>query len=168
MALEQQRLQRVSSNADDDGRSIRHCCPCQSLEILTDNSMTHAVLERCKKAARRVSCTETHSPWEWAGGEPSWPPAWPEQLGPDGRKSGCPQLTQAGVGLSRNATAHEGPAGHPAPVTLVRLRTRRAPRAPLARPGPGGARSRPPGGGQQRIQVMINWLIGADQAANRS
>ena len=32
-----------------------------------------------------ASWTETHSPWEWAGGHPSWPPAWPEQVGPDGR-----------------------------------------------------------------------------------
>lgn len=73
-------------------------------------------------------------------GEPSWPPAWPEQLGPDGRKGGCPQLPQAGAGLGRNAMAHERPAGHPTPVTWVRPRARGA---PPAWPGPGGARSRP-------------------------
>lgn len=39
-------------------------------------------------------------------GEPSWPPAWPEQLGLDGRKGGYLQLPQAGVGQE-----HHGPQG---------------------------------------------------------
>lgn len=63
-------------------------------------------------------------------GEPSWPPAWPEQLGLDGRKGGYLQLPQAGVGLGRNTMAYEGPAGHPAPVTSVQLPARRAPPGP--------------------------------------
>lgn len=75
------------------------------------------------------------------GGAPSWPPAWPEQLGPDGRKGGCPQLPQAGAGLGRNATAHEGLLGTPPPSPGCGRG--RACGAPPAWPGPGGARSRP-------------------------
>ena len=33
----------------DDKRSIRHCCPCQPLDTLTNNTGTYALLERCKK-----------------------------------------------------------------------------------------------------------------------
>lgn len=90
--------------------------------------------------ATQVHPGRGHSLWEWAGGGAQLDPAWPEQLGPDGKKGGCPQLPQAGAGLGRNATAHEGPAGHPTPITWVRPWARGA---PPAWPGPGGARSRP-------------------------
>ncbi|XDC64157.1 hypothetical protein R6Z07M_015339 [Ovis aries] len=106
-------------------------------------------------------------------GEPSWPPAWPEQLGLDGRKGGYLQLPQAGVGLGRNTMAYEGPAGHPAPVTSVQLPARRAPPGPaqprrsvlknpsrsVGAPGPGsqaGGQGRGAGsaGGADALQAL--------------